>query len=74
MSGGTSLFVKLTPGEDGRWVAGVPALPGCISQGDTKADALTNVREAALLCLEDLVERGLPIPDESSSELDRIAV
>ena len=71
---GTNLFVKLTPGEDGYWVAEIPALQGCISQGRTKEEARTNVREAARLCLEDFAERGVPIPDESSSELDLITV
>ena len=71
---GTHLYVKLTPGEDGYWVAEIPALQGCISQGATKQEALKNVREAAQLCLEELSERGVPVPDESSSELDLISV
>jgi len=38
--------VVLRRGEDGYWVAEVPSLPGCISQGSTKAEAVANVREA----------------------------
>jgi predicted RNase H-like HicB family nuclease len=38
--------VILYPGEDGYWVAECPSLPGCISQGKTKADARANIREA----------------------------
>ncbi len=71
---GAHLFVKLTPGEDGLWIAEIPALRGCISQGHTKEEALTNVREAALLCLEDFAERGVPVPDESSSEVNLVTV
>lgn len=38
--------VLLYPGEDRYWVAECPSLPGCISQGETKADAINNIREA----------------------------
>jgi predicted RNase H-like HicB family nuclease len=38
--------VILYPGEDGYWVAECPSLPGCISQGKTKAEATANIREA----------------------------
>ena len=38
--------VILYPGEDGYWVAECPSLPGCVSQGKTKAKATTNIREA----------------------------
>lgn len=38
--------VILYPGEDGYWVVECPSLPGCISQGKTKAEATANIREA----------------------------
>jgi len=38
--------VILYPGEDGYWVAECPSLPGCVSQGKTKAKATANIREA----------------------------
>lgn len=38
--------VVIHPGEDGFWVAEVPSLPGCISQGKTKEQAITNVKDA----------------------------
>ena len=50
----------------GGYVVSCPALPGCYTQGDTIDEALTNVKEAILLCLEDLVAQGQPIPDMSS--------
>ena len=56
--------VLLYPGEDGFIVAEVPSLPGCISQGRTRDEALANVREAITLHVEVLRERGEPLPDD----------
>ena len=56
--------VLLYPGEDGYIVAEVPSLPGCISQGRTREEALTNIREAIALHMEVLQERGEPVPDD----------
>jgi len=53
---------------DGGYVATVPALPGCVSQGDTREDALKNVREAAELYIEDCVASGDPVPTEAGRE------
>jgi predicted RNase H-like HicB family nuclease len=66
------LPVVITPGEDGYFVAEVPVLPGCISQGKTKEEALTNIKEAAELCLECQKEEGWAIPEEYS--LDQVEV
>ena len=49
--------------ETGGYVVSCPALPGCYSQGDTIDEALVNIREAILLCLEDLQAQNLPISD-----------
>lgn len=56
--------VLLSPGEDGFIVAEVPSLPGCISQGKTRDEALANVREAICLHEEVLRERGEPLPED----------
>jgi predicted RNase H-like HicB family nuclease len=56
--------VLVYPGEDGYWVAEVPSLPGCISQGETRAAAVKNIEEAIALYIETLSEDGLPIPDD----------
>ena len=56
--------VLLYPGEDGYMVAEVPSLPGCISQGKSREEALANVREAISLHEDVLRERGEPIPDD----------
>ena len=54
-------------GDEG-YVATVPALPGCVSQGDTRIEALTNIREAIEVYLEDCREAGDPIPTEAGRE------
>ena len=57
--------VLLYPGEDGYLVAEVPSLPGCVSQGKTRDEALANIREAIFLHEEVLRERGEPIPADN---------
>ena len=52
------------PGEDGYVVAEVPSLPGCLSQGKTRDEALANIREAINLHIDVLRERGEPVPDD----------
>ncbi|PPS45128.1 type II toxin-antitoxin system HicB family antitoxin [Chroococcidiopsis sp. TS-821] len=56
--------VLLYPGEDGYFVVEVPSLPGCITQGKTREEALTNAEEAITLYIEVLQERGETIPDD----------
>lgn len=56
---------------DGMWVAEVPSLPGTISQGATREEAIANIREAIELMLEVLHEHGDPIPDDA---LDAVLV
>ena len=57
--------VLLYPGEDGYTVAEVPSLPGCVSQGPTRDEALANIREAISLHEEVLRERGEAIPEDN---------
>lgn len=52
------------PGEDGYWVAECPSLPGCVSQGESKAEAITNIREAIHVYVDALEADGLPVPPE----------
>ncbi len=56
--------VIIYPGEDGYWVAEYPSLPGCISQGRTREEAVINIKEAIQAYTEALKEDGLPIPEE----------
>lgn len=60
--------VVLEREEDGGFVASVPALPGCMSQGDSRDEAMQNVREAIEVYIEDCRESGEPIPSESGRE------
>ena len=57
--------VTIDRDEDGIWVVECPAIPGCVSQGNTKDEALTNVQEAIALCLEVRAEQGLPLTVET---------
>jgi predicted RNase H-like HicB family nuclease len=57
--------VLLYPGEDGYTVAEVPSLPGCVSQGATRDEALENIREAISLHEEVLRDRGEIIPEDN---------
>jgi len=53
---------------DGGYVVSVPGLPGCVSQGDSRAEALSNIREAIELYIEDCRDAGDPIPTEVGKE------
>ncbi len=52
------------PGEDGYWIVECPSLPGCISQGKTKEEAIINIKEAIQRYIAALEEDHLPIPEE----------
>ncbi len=56
--------VVIYPGEDGYWVAECPSLPGCVTQGKDKEEAIRNVREAIQGYITALQEDGLPVPEE----------
>ena len=58
-------MVTLNRDEDGVWVAECPAVPGCVSQGKTQQEAVDNVKEAIVLCLEVRAERGMPLTVET---------
>ena len=53
------------PGEDGYWVAECPSLPGCISQGRTKQEAIVNIKEAIDGYVAALKDDGLPVPEDN---------
>jgi predicted RNase H-like HicB family nuclease len=61
--------VLIEEDEDGGFVAEVPALPGCISQGETREETLANIREAIQAYIESLHIDGLPIPAPITEEL-----
>ena len=51
-------------GEDGYWVVECPSLPGCVSQGQTKEEAIANIKEAIRGYVAVLEEDHLPVPEE----------
>jgi predicted RNase H-like HicB family nuclease len=51
--------------EDGVWIAECPSIPGCVSQGSSREEALSNIREAIALCLEVRADRGMPLTVET---------
>ena len=61
--------VLINPDEDGIFVAEVRTLPGCISQGATREEAVQNIREAIALYLESLEEHGEPVPPPITEEI-----
>jgi len=66
--------VDYEPAPEGGWVAFVPALPGCHTQGETLAEAEVNAKEAIEVYLESLVAQGEAIPVEGRSFESRVTV
>ena len=60
--------------ESGGYVVTCPSLPGCYSQGDTIDDAIVNIKEAILLCLEDMQANNEEIHDSSKTLLGSVVV
>ena len=61
--------VILEPQEEGGFTVTVPALPGCISEGETREEALNNIKEAIELYIEVLKEDRKPIPQDVGEEV-----
>jgi predicted RNase H-like HicB family nuclease len=59
------LVVTLDRDEDGVWVVECPSIPGCVSQGTTKDEALENIKDAIKGCLVVRSERGMPLTVET---------
>jgi predicted RNase H-like HicB family nuclease len=65
--------VLIEQDEDGVFVAEVPALPGCLSQGQTRDEALQNIREAIAVYLESLKAHDEPVPPAIDEEVVEVA-
>ena len=61
------LDVRLYQDEDGIWIAEIPAIPGCGSDGKTREEALHNVEDAANLCIAVRKDLGLPVVVETAT-------
>ena len=67
--------IMLEPEEESDgYVVSCPSFPGCYSQGDTVDDAITNIREAILLCLEDMQSQNQAIHDSSKTLVTDVVV
>ncbi|WP_461834389.1 type II toxin-antitoxin system HicB family antitoxin [Desulfothermus sp.] len=60
--------------EDGMFIAEVPSLPGCISQGETRTEALKNIQEAIEVYIESLNAHNEPVPPSIEEEIVEVAV
>jgi predicted RNase H-like HicB family nuclease len=58
-------LVTIDRDEDGVWVVECPSIPGCVSQGQTREEAIENVKDAIKGCLEVRSERGMPLTIET---------
>ena len=66
--------VIIREGNESGFVATVPALPGCVTQGRTRRETLRNAKEAVELYIEALLEDGLPVPIQAGTETVNIEV
>jgi predicted RNase H-like HicB family nuclease len=57
--------VTIDRDEDGVWIVECPSIPGCVSQGKSKDEALDNIKDAIKLCLQVRGEQGLPLTIET---------
>lgn len=57
--------VTIDRDEDGVWIVECPSIPGCVSQGQTREEALKNIEDAIRLCLEVRAEQGMPLTVET---------
>ncbi len=65
--------VRLEQDEDGMFVVECPNLPGCISQGKTRAEALANIRDAIEGYLASLEKQGAPVPPPIGEEIIEVS-
>ena len=58
--------IVVDPDPEGGFTVTVPSLPGCITQGETVEECVSNAQEAIALYIEDLVASGEPVPEEKT--------
>lgn len=63
--------VVISRGQDGYWIAECPSLPGCVSQGQTREEAVRNIKEAIDGYIAVLEDDGIPVP---ADHLDTLVV
>jgi len=60
---------ELVQEDDGRWSAGIPVLPGCATWGDTKEEAIRNIRDAAEAYIRDMKNQGEQVPTDLGTQV-----
>lgn len=70
----TYIFRAVIEPDEGRYFAELPALPDCHSWGYTYEEALKNIKEAAELCIEAMIDEGEPIPEENRQMLRKAPI
>lgn len=66
--------ILINQDEDGMFITEVPSLPGCISQGKTRKEAISNIKEAISLYLESLQAHNEPVPPSISEEIVEVEI
>lgn len=66
--------ILINQDEDGMFIAEVPSLPGCISQGKSRKEAISNIKEAISLYLESLQAHNEPVPPSISEEIVEVEI
>jgi predicted RNase H-like HicB family nuclease len=61
--------ILLEPSDEGGYTAIIPSLPGCVSEGETREEAIANIREAIELYLEPVEDDHVPVPNAEILEL-----
>jgi len=70
---GYTVILEQEP-DNGEYIAVVPALPGCVTQGATRPEVMANIREAIELYIEDCIAAGDPVPTEAGKEFVELQV
>ena len=73
-SGSMKFRVTIAPDEDGVFIAECPALSGCVSQGQTRDEAMANIRDAIQGYLHSLEKHGEPVPGPVTEEIIEVPV
>jgi predicted RNase H-like HicB family nuclease len=66
--------VLIREGNESGYVVTVPSLPGCVSQGRTRRDAIRNIKVSVAAYIEALIEDGIPVPREEANEFVQVEV
>ncbi|MBI4312467.1 MAG: type II toxin-antitoxin system HicB family antitoxin [Chloroflexi bacterium] len=67
-------IVYMQPAEEGGFVIWCPALPGCVSQGETEEEALEMIRDAMLGYIESLKKHGDPVPPGIEDKVEKVEI